>query len=291
MLDGLQTLVCLAQEGTMTRTATVLRLGQSTVSKRIASLEAELGYDVVERHGRRVRLTVRGRQLVDRVAPLLGSLQAAVSDDPRIAAGTLAVGVSESLLASWGAELLQRAQAGVESLRLELHAHRSPVAIDRVRAGEYALALVAGRHERAADLHVVPLLEEEIVIIPSGLQRLRLLRNRMLKAIGIEEHAATWASMRGGLKRLRRERGLRIEVTQRLESFAAIVQMARSGLGHGLVPLGIARALGIPAKAILHLPAPGLSRPVSLLGRPTTFERAPVAAFHASLLACVSRKG
>ena len=173
-------------------------------------------------------------------------------------------------------------------LELDLHAHRSPVAIDRVRAGEYQLALVAGRASGLADLVVRPLMDEPMVIVPSGLKALRLSRRRALPIIAIEPHAETWSSLRGGIARLRRERGLRLEVVQRLESFAGIVQMARAGFGHGLVPEGIARALGVRDSCLIRLPQPALTRPVHLLARRRTWERPLVDSLHDALSAVIS---
>lgn len=46
--------------------------------------------------------------------------------------------------------------------------------------------------------------------------------------------------------------------------------MARHGFGHGRVPEGVARALGIPPRQPVHLPEPTLTRPVSLIDRPTS---------------------
>ncbi len=288
MYEGLQTLIALSDAGTMTRTALQMRVSQSTISKRIASLEAEVGEPLVEPEGRRVRLTPRARELVSRATPLLQELRTVLAAAPGADGGQLTIGVSESILSSWGARHLEKAARAVPGLELELHAHRSPVAIDRVRAGEYQLALVAGRPSALPDLVSRPLLDEPMVIVPSGLEPLRLSRRHPAQVIGIELHAETWSALRGGLARLRRERGLRIEVVQRLESFAGIVQMARAGFGHGLVPEGIARAMGVSAKRLIPLPRPGLTRPVHLLARRRTWERPLADAFHASLCEVVA---
>ena len=65
MFDQIETLSTLAATGTMTRTATQLRITQSTVSKRIAALEREVGQPLTEAHGRGVRLTPVGHRLLE----------------------------------------------------------------------------------------------------------------------------------------------------------------------------------------------------------------------------------
>ena len=137
MFDELDALLALAELGTMTRAAQRLRISQSAVSKRIASLAGELGIALVQRQGRRVRLTPAATRLVERARPLLAELRGTVAEER--AELRLSVGVSESILSSWGAEVLQRSQ--VEGVTLSLAAHRSPVVIERVRAGEMMLAL------------------------------------------------------------------------------------------------------------------------------------------------------
>ncbi|HIG15988.1 MAG TPA: hypothetical protein EYQ31_01065 [Candidatus Handelsmanbacteria bacterium] len=53
---------------------------------------------------------------------------------------TLTLGVSESILSSWGAGVLRLARDAVTGVHLDIHTHRSPIVVDRVRAGEYMLA-------------------------------------------------------------------------------------------------------------------------------------------------------
>ena len=288
LLDSLETLLQVQAHETMTRAATALRVSQSTVSKRLAALETALGYPLLERQGRRVHLTAAARGLLEETAPLLAALRTALEGEPPSGSGRLRLGVSESVLASWGPAALARVQSRMPALELELHAHRSPVAIDHVRAGVYAAALVAGRHDRMPDLLATPLWEEEMVVIPSGGGRLRARRGSTVEVLTIETHAATWAAIRGGLARLQREKGIRVQVLQRLESFSAIAQMARSGLGNGLVPLGTARAMGCEEGALYRFPGRGLRRPISLLGRPTTFQRPLASAFRDALVAVLS---
>lgn len=57
MIENLETLVVLSRTGTMMETATVLKISQSAVSKRIDALERYYDRDLIERHGRRVVLT------------------------------------------------------------------------------------------------------------------------------------------------------------------------------------------------------------------------------------------
>jgi DNA-binding transcriptional LysR family regulator len=270
VLDHLETLAALAQAGTMTRAATRLRLTQSAVSKRIAALERETGHQLVEPQGRGVRLTPAGTRLLERTLPLMAALREALREEIAHQAGRLVLGVSESILASWGPPVLARVRRSLPRLELVINAHRSPVALERVRSGEYMLALCAGVGDEVPDLKAELLLEEPMVIVPSDLKPFRIASGDTLALFTIEPGSATWSSLERRLRRLGKRWNLKIEVARTLQSFAGIVQLARSGFGHGLVPAGVARALGLRPGDLVRLPAPGLTRPVSLVGRPTT---------------------
>lgn len=275
MIEQLEALVALSAEGTMARVATRLRVEPSTVSKRLAALEARLGRRLLEPRGRKVALTPEGARLAAQAGPLLAELRAALQGGEGAGPARVRVGVSESVLSSWGARLLAAARRAAPGLELELHAHRSPVVLERVRAGEYAVGLCATSPAAVPDLAARVLIREPVVLVPAGGRRLP--RARPLPVLAIEAHAATWDSLAGRLDEL----GL--EVAARVESFACAVQMARAGLGHALVPLGIARALGVPGRQLVRLGRPRLVRPVCLVARATTLARPGLGALAARL--------
>ncbi len=277
MLANLRTLVTLAETQSMVRAATRLRLTQSAVSKRVRALENELGVSLVERSRQGATLTARGQELVERARPLLAELTRSL--DYRPGPARLSLGVSESLLSSWAPELLARSLAQLSGLELELNAHRSPVAVDLVRAGEYDLALVAGAGDLSRDLFSEELGREAMVLIGARAERLSLRRGQTHQVWCIEPNSATWRALRPGLQALAKERELRFEVVRTVQSFAALVQLARAGFGPALVPHGIARAMGVRQSAMARLPEPGLSRPITLFGRKGAFQRSEVAAF------------
>ena len=271
MTENLEALLTLKKTGTMRATATELRLTPSAVSKRIAFLEESLGYRLIEPQGRKVLLTASALRLCERLEPLLADLRSLLSEERGSEAGDVAIGISESLLASWGAHLLAAVSQELPQARLLINTHRSPVVIDRIRSGEYSLGICAGVASRLSDLKVEVLTEEPIVLIPSGLKPIRI-GKEPLEVISIESHSATGEGLRTQMKKL----SVPIKVTRELQSYSGIVQLAAAGLGHALAPEGIAKALGVPPKCRLTLPGEGLSRPISLVMRPSALGRGAV---------------
>ncbi len=283
-MDRLEALEAVLREGTMARAAVRLRITTSAVSKRLAALERELGRPVLRRDGRRVLLTPEGRRILEATSPLVARLRETMAGSRAAGGGSLEVGVSESILASWGAALLRRAADRVPGLRLTLHAHRGPGSVARVAAGDYALAMVAGSPPAGSGLRAVPLGEEEMVLVPSGLDAAALEGLRRVPVLGIEAAALTARALGPRLARLRRAGGPDLRVERTVESYAALVSLAREGFGHGLAPLGIVRAMGVPPAAVVRLPSPGLRRPVVLLGRSSLLRAPPGSALRAALL-------
>jgi DNA-binding transcriptional LysR family regulator len=190
----------------------------------------------------------------------------------------LCVAATDSLLASWLPGALRLALDQLPGLRVELHAHRGPLLLERVRSGDYALGLCPGG---AGDAELVQreLLREPMVIVPSRL--LPLPPAKVVRVWAIEKRSLTWEAIETRLARLPRTTGLTLEVEARLESFAALVQTARAGFAHALVPRGIALELGVPEERLVALP--GLTRPIVAVARRSTFARSAARSLLAAL--------
>jgi DNA-binding transcriptional LysR family regulator len=278
MLDRLEALRAVQQAGTTAAAAVRLRVTQSAVSKRLAALEAEVGAPLVERSGRRLALTAAGERLIADATPLLAALHdvLALAREPvAVETTTLRIAASESLLSSWLPATLMRVRARVPGIGLELHAHRGPTLVERVRSGDYALALCVASGA-SGDLVETALGDEAFVLVPAE-GRPAPRGRAVVEAWTIEERSLTWAALAPKLRQRERPWGLDLRITGRLESFTALVQVARVGMAHALVPRGVAVAMGLRASDCVALP--GLTRPLVALSRRRALERRVVRAF------------
>lgn len=268
MIENLETLITLSREGTMQATATVLKISQSAVSKRISALEQHYNRALVERHGRRMVLTAHGTRLVERVTPLVAELRSVFQEEPALHRGKVILGVSEAILASWAPALFARVQAALPEIEFEFHAQRSPVVLDRIRSGEYMVGVCTGSAEADTDLVSEILRLEPMVLVPSALGELQYPPPEgELPVITIESRSGAWASIEEAMHQLA------IHRATSLESFFAVAQMALAGFGHGLVPRGVARTLGVPLERCIDMGRRGLNRPVRFVARKSTFSR------------------
>ena len=92
MIENLETLVALSKTGTMMETATLQKISQSAVSKRIAALERYYDRQLIERHGRRVVLTHHGTRLVEKVTPLISELRSVFLEGNELRKGKIIIG-------------------------------------------------------------------------------------------------------------------------------------------------------------------------------------------------------
>jgi DNA-binding transcriptional LysR family regulator len=274
MIENLETLVALSKAGTMMEASTALRISQSAVSKRIASLERYYDRELIERHGRRVVLTHHGIRLVERVTPLLSELRSVFLEDNALRKGKIILGVSEAILASWGSDLFSKVRDSMPSVEFEFHAQRSPVVLDRLRSGEYMVGICTGSPDADSDLVSEVIRQEPMVIIPSALGVLKYKNGDPLDVMTIESRSGAWGSIEENMQRMKLNR------VASLESFFAVAQMALAGFGHGLVPIGVARTLSVPMDQILELDKSGLTRPVRFVARKSMFSQELVRSFY-----------
>ena len=116
----------------------------STVSQQLAVLAREAGATLIEREGRRVRLTPAGRRLADHAVTILAALEAARADlDPDgEPAGTVRVAGFETAVRRSLVPVLAQLGAEHPAVRLRIHEHEPAEAFELLAADEIDLALV-----------------------------------------------------------------------------------------------------------------------------------------------------
>lgn len=253
MLDEIRALIALESSGTISEAAIELRLTQSAVTKRIKALEAQLGYDLTEPEGRKLRLTDRGVLFLSKARPLLLEIEALRDLEVPESNRTLRIGLSDSIASSWGPKVLKDVLSKMKGLELEIHVHRSTLIIEQLRSGRYELGLVTGPLQ-GNDLIWRHLTDESMVLVGNG---------RSEKVLTIENISATWKEIGG---QALAHTSLKNKKFTHVESFCAAIQMARQGFGQALVPVGLARTYGLK-KAEQTAMRPQLKRQIHLVCR------------------------
>jgi DNA-binding transcriptional LysR family regulator len=261
MLDGIEALIALEKFGTVSEAATRLRLTQSAVSKRIQALQAAVGYPLVEKDGRRVRLTTAAASFLERARPVVADLRGLATSQHGESTTFFSFGLADSIASSWGPGVVGQVLRTLPDVRVALHSHRSVLVIESVRLGRYHLGLSTD-YPAAKDLIHYPVLDEPLVLVNSGLGTRP---GADAPLISIEANSATWRSIEPLLMTHHPELLRRPLVP--VESFSATMQMVKAGFGDGLMPLGMVMDAGLRRQACRVLP--DIIRRVSLLTRKT----------------------
>jgi DNA-binding transcriptional LysR family regulator len=118
-LRHLRAFLAIAEEGSITGAAAVLRTGQPALSRTLAQLERHLGVRLADRSTHHLELTARGRALLERARAAVAAVDDAL-DPARAAKGSLRLGHAWAALGSRTTPLLRRWQREHPDVPLEL---------------------------------------------------------------------------------------------------------------------------------------------------------------------------
>jgi DNA-binding transcriptional LysR family regulator len=141
----LRVLVEVAERGSFSAAAEALSYTQSAISQQIATLEAEAGVTLLERHARGVRLTPAGEVLREHAEGVLARLEAAGAELAAIAglrAGRLRMASFPTAGATLMPLAIARFKAAHPDVELTLAEGEPEQIAPRLRAGELDLALL-----------------------------------------------------------------------------------------------------------------------------------------------------
>jgi len=170
-VDLLRTFVEVSRIEHLGRAAEALQSDQSTVSRKIARLEKEVGVPLFERIGRSIRLTQAGKRFVTRAERMLGDVRDAVVE----AAGTVSaesgevhVGFLHTVGARWLPERLARFLESYPGVRFVLTEGTTAEVVAGLLDGRFDIGILGPPPVNTPELHVVPLFRERVsVVVPA----------------------------------------------------------------------------------------------------------------------------
>lgn len=265
--NDLRYFLAVARHGSTTAAAKSLRLSQSTVHRRLAELEKQIGQHVVIRHATGYRLTEFGAELrpfVEQVEKAIGALERhlmAADDKPT---GAVRVTCSESI----GYRLVQ-------SQLLEAFHSRHPGVRVELLMSDHFLDIAKGEADvaiRAGTPNEETLVGRKIADVPWALYGSRgyLERNgRLTRTEDIAAHAVI--GFDGDIRDHHAAKWLRsvapsARVVARSNTVPGLLMCVRSGAG--LAPLPMPLAMRDTELERVLGPLPGLYSPIYLLTHP-----------------------
>lgn len=167
LLEDLQAFIAVAHTRSVSKAAQRLRIAQSSLSKRVQRLEADLGADLFLRHGRGVTLTEPGAILLARAEKLVRDIQGIESDVRSVTSepvGPVRIAMPPVTAPVLAPLVFQECQAHYPRIAMHLRETTSDNIHEWLLSGEVDLALQYNPEE-SADFVVQPLLSEPLFLI------------------------------------------------------------------------------------------------------------------------------
>lgn len=143
--SNLSAFLAVAASSSFSRAAETLHLTQPAISKRIATLEAQLGVRLFDRIGRHITLTEAGRVLKPRAEDIIGVLgdtQRALSNLSSTVQGRLSLATSHHIGLHRLPPVLRQYTKRYPDVALDIRFLDSEVAHEKVMHGEVELAII-----------------------------------------------------------------------------------------------------------------------------------------------------
>lgn len=135
-LSKLEQLSAIAQCGSFSRAAEMLRISQPALSRSIAALERRCGFRIFDRIGHGVEPTEAGRQLLAQAEPLLLSMRVFESNVGLLAsgrAGALRFGLPPLLASQMLPQLAEHFFSRTQRVELRTSIRRGPILLEELR--------------------------------------------------------------------------------------------------------------------------------------------------------------
>src|ERR1700730_3923894 len=234
----------IAARGSFSAAARRLNYSQSAISQQLAQLEREVGTLLIERRGRRIRLTPAGQALADRAGPILRDLREAEAELEAITGlrrGTLRLAVVASAAATVVPPAMGRFRADHPGIAFTMTIADSRAALAQVADREADIAIVNKPATFVPDgaVMVCGLLEAPMrVALPLGHRLAERQRLRLADLcaepwmLATSSSAAGWgvfaAACRGA--------GFEPRIAFRHDDYLALQGLVAAGLGVALLP-------------------------------------------------------
>ncbi len=239
----IQTFVQVAELGSFTRAASVLRVAQPALSRQVRALEVELRQPLFDRNGRGVTLTTAGQRLLAHGRGILQQVERARQDLEEhrgAAAGALSIGLPPSVGRTLTAPLVEAFRERFPRATLTMVEGLSTYTLEWLAQGRIDIAVVYNATPAPAfDLR--PVLEEKLFLISA---RRGAGRSKLGKAVTLAELATQELvipsrphAIRMRLESALAEAGLKPRVALEIESVPAILDLVRRHPLHAVLSL------------------------------------------------------
>jgi DNA-binding transcriptional LysR family regulator len=265
--------------GTVTAAAEALAYTPSAVSQQLATLEREAGVRLVERHGRRLRLTDAGRGLVEHADAVIERLELAEAELAAAAGdevmGRVRIAAFQTAASGLVLPLLGSLPAQYPKLRLELAEMEAEEALELLPRGEVDIAVAEeydyAPRRRDPSLAYRDVCRDPLVVVLPADHPLCADDPKKVPLAGLRDEP--WAASRPGtafseslVRACRALGGFEPELRHRSNDLGVLEELVAAGEAVALLP-SLGRPGRVPGVAVRHCAEAPLDRRIFLAAR------------------------
>ncbi len=261
-INDLKAFLAVAKTASFSLAGEQLHLTQPAVSKRVASLEEELGTRLFDRISRKISLTEAGHQLLPRAEQMLYELEdirRSISNLTGEVSGTLTMGTSHHIGLRRLPPALKRYSKRFPQVQLDIRFMDSETACSAVHQGALELAIVTLPTEPIANLTTQAIWHDPLQFVVS--HEHPLARRKSISLSDLAKHPAVLVAKGTYTRRILEQAleplGIKLKTGMETNYFETLKMMVSIGLGWSLLPQSMTHD---PDLKVLQLPEMGLSR-------------------------------
>lgn len=245
-LKQIEYFVHVAELGSFTRAATVLRVAQPALSRQVRSLEVELRQPLFDRNGRGVTLTEAGKRLLAHGRGILQQVERArqdLEDQRGAASGRLAIGLPPSVSRALTRPLVETFRQRFPKATLTMVEGLSTYVLEWLVLGRIDCAVVYNVAP-SATIDLVPVLDEPLYLVSArGSASAGI--GRPLTLARVAEHELVMPSRPHSIRMLLETTlagsGLKPRIGLEIESVPAILDLVERNPLHAVLALNALR--------------------------------------------------
>lgn len=265
----LRTLVTAAEADSFANAAEQLFITPAAVSQQIRFLEQELGIQLFDRSIRPPQLNGNAEHIVARARELIEQFNDFKSSANKSGvSGHLAIGSITGITVSLLPETLRSLTRRHPKVRIRIEEGTSHVLIRRIKRRELDAAIITDVPDLPSTIERLPIFSEPLVVIENSGKELSSWRDalRQNSYLRMNRNSGLGELIDNYIKRQR----VKLTDSMELDSSDSIVQMALSGLGAGIVPIGRVSAEATRTLHIYPFGDPQIQRNVVMVQRRNT---------------------
>jgi DNA-binding transcriptional LysR family regulator len=242
-IQNLQTFISISETGSFSITAESLFITQPAVSKRISTLEQDLGAALFDRIGKRIQLTEAGQALLPSARRIMAELEESrrlISNLSGSVGGRLRLGTSHHIGLHRLPPVLRTYTAQYPDVDLDIQFMDSEAACEAVLKGKLELAIATLPAQPANNLTTQVIWRDPLGIVISkthSLAQQRVDLNTLLEHAAILPSQSTFT--RGLMEKALNIDSRKMNITLQTNYLETIKMMVSIGLGWSVLPISM----------------------------------------------------